>query len=279
VTARRGAGFSRIAPRARVRLADFDPAAKEGDKDDPASVRAMAKDLDALAKLQELLYAARTHAVLIVLQGIDTAGKDGTIRHVFSGVNPQGCRVAVFGPPSAEEAAHDYLWRVHRETPARGQIVIFNRSHYESVLVERVHRMVPKRIWAARFAEINAFEAMLAREGTIILKFFLDLSRAEQKKRLEERESDPEKRWKANPRDWQERKKWAAYRAAFEEMLSKTSTSEAPWYLVPSDHKWYRNLVIAKTIVGRLGTFRGAWRRAIVKRGEAARKAARAGGR
>ncbi len=257
-----------------MRLADFDPAAKIGDKDDPGVAIAMRRDLEALASLQELLYAARTNAVLIVLQGIDTAGKDGTIRHVFTGVNPQGCRVAAFGVPSAEEAAHDFLWRVHREAPARGQIVIFNRSHYESVLVERVHDLVPKKVWSARYAEINAFEAMLAREGTVVLKFFLHLSRGEQKKRLEKREADPDKRWKANPQDWRERKRWSAYRSAFDDMLSKTSTREAPWEVIPSDHKWYRNLVIASVIVGRLRGLRPAWKRAIRERGGAGKKEA-----
>lgn len=266
----------RVRPGRRVRLAGFDPAAKVGDKDDPAVALAMRRDLVALASLQELLYAARTHAVLVVLQGIDTAGKDGTIRHVFSGVNPQGCRVATFGVPSPEEAAHDFLWRVHRETPACGQIVIFNRSHYESVLVERVHRIVPKSVWSERYGQINAFESMLSAEGTVILKFFLNLSRAEQKKRLEEREQDPDKRWKANPDDWQERKRWGAYRSAFEEMLSKTSTDDAPWHVIPSDHKWYRNLAIASVIAGRLETFRGAWKRAIRERGKAEQKGARA---
>ncbi len=259
----------RILPARRVRLSNFDPAARVGDKDDPAVAIAMRRDLEALASLQELLYAAHMHAVLVVLQGIDTAGKDGTIRHVFSGVNPQACRVATFGVPSAEEAAHDYLWRIHRQTPARGQIVIFNRSHYESVVVERVHRIVPKSVWSARYGEINAFEAMLVREGTIVLKFFLNLSRAEQKKRLEEREADPDKRWKANPQDWQERRRWSAYRSAFDDMLSKTSTGDAPWHVIPSDHKWYRNLVIASVIAGRLEAFRGTWKRAIRERGRA----------
>jgi PPK2 family polyphosphate:nucleotide phosphotransferase len=262
----------RIRPGRRVRLADFDPAARVGDKDDAAVAVAMRRDLEALASLQQLLYAARTHAVLVVLQGIDTAGKDGTIRHVFTGVNPQGCRVATFGIPSAEEAAHDYLWRVHRQTPARGEIVIFNRSHYESVLVERVHGMVPKKVWSARYAEINAFEAMLVREGTVVLKFFLDLSRGEQKKRLEKREEDPDKRWKANPGDWQERKRWSAYRSAFDDMLSKTSTREAPWFVIPSDHKWYRNLVIAAAIVARLKKLRPGWKRAIRERGRDGKK-------
>ena len=261
-------GAHRVGPRERVRLADFDPGEKSGDKDDETNVRSMARDLAALASLQEFLYAARTHSVLVVLQGIDTAGKDGTIRHVFSGVNPQGCRVASFGVPTEEEAAHDFLWRVHRQTPARGELVIFNRSHYEAVLVERVHGLVPEKVWRERYGQINAFESLLAGAGTIVLKFFLHLSRKEQKKRLEAREDDPEKRWKANPRDWSERKLWDAYRKAFEEMLSKTSTRDAPWFVVPSDHKWYRNLVVAATLARRLETFRSGWKEAVRERGQ-----------
>ena len=228
----------------------------------------MERDLAALSRLQELLWAARTHSVLVVLQGIDTAGKDGTIRHVFSGVNPQGCRVASFGVPTEEEAAHDFLWRVHRQAPARGELVVFNRSHYEAVLVERVHALVPPKVWRGRYAEINAFESLLSGAGTIVLKFFLHLSRKEQKKRLEAREEEPEKRWKADPRDWTERKLWGEYRKAFDDMLSKTSTRDAPWFVVPADHKWYRNLVIARTLVEALGRHERGWKKAVRERGE-----------
>ena len=270
MTRRRSArGAFRVPPGRRVRPADLDPGAREGHKDDPKVERAMRRDVAALADLQERLYAARTHAVLVVLQGIDTAGKDGTIGHVFSGVNPQGCRVATFGVPTEEEAAHDFLWRVHRQVPARGELVIFNRSHYEGVLVERVHRIVPEGVWSARYAEINAFEETLARADTIILKFFLNLSRGEQRKRLEAREADPEKRWKANPVDWQERRRWNAYQDAFGDMLSRTSTAAAPWFVVPSDHKWFRNLVVARTLVSLLGAYRSEWERAIRERGRA----------
>ena len=267
-SAGRGFDLYRVPAGKRVRLEDLDPAEHRGSKDDAGVGKALARNLAELAELQELLYAAQTHSVLVVLQGIDTSGKDGTIRHVFSGVNPQGCRVATFGVPTAAEAAHDYLWRVHRETPARGELVIFNRSHYESVLVERVHALVPAGVWKPRYAEINQFERLLTNAGTIVLKFFLHVSRREQKKRLEARERDPDKRWKAHAQDWEERKKWGAYRAAFEEMLLRTSTASAPWYVVPSDHKWFRNLVIGDRIAARLRPHRKAWKAAIRSRTE-----------
>ena len=257
----------RIAPGAKVDLKRFDPADVGGLRAGAESGALMRKDIEALSALQERLFAARTHSILIVLQGIDTAGKDGTIRHVFTGVNPQGCRVVAFREPTPEEGAHDYLWRVHRETPAAGEIVIFNRSHYESVLVERVHRIVKKEVWKRRYAEINAFEDMLARSGTILLKFFLHLSKSEQKRRLKARLADPDKRWKASPGDWKERRLWKEYRQAFEEMLSRTSTRRAPWFVIPSDVKWYRNLLVAKTIVGSLQPHEKRWREAARRRG------------
>jgi PPK2 family polyphosphate:nucleotide phosphotransferase len=257
-----------IAPGANIRLKDFDAADTGGMRAGPASERRMRRDADALAGLQELLYAAQTHAVLIVLQGIDTAGKDGTIRHVFTGVNPQGCHVAAFREPTPEEAAHDYLWRVHRETPALGEITIFNRSHYESVLVERVHGIVPKEVWKKRYEEINAFENVLVRSGTIVLKFFLHISKSEQKHRLQARLADPDRRWKASPDDWKERRLWKEYRSAFEEMLSKTSTRRAPWFVIPSDVKWFRNLLVARTIVRALHPREKKWREAVRRRGK-----------
>lgn len=257
----------------RVELSRFDPSSTGGLRDGPRREEKMRKDLAQLGELQALLYAARTHAVLVVLQGIDTAGKDGTIRHVFTGVNPQGCRVASFKKPTEVESAHDYLWRVHRETPALGDMVIFNRSHYESVLVERVHRLVPKSVWRRRYAEIRQFEKVLHRSGTIILKFFLNLSRAEQKKRLEERLADPDKRWKANPEDWRERRLWDDYAEAFEDMLSETSTGHAPWFVIPSDAKWFRNLAVAERLVECLEEHAPKWRRAVRSRGAAVARA------
>jgi PPK2 family polyphosphate:nucleotide phosphotransferase len=260
----------RIKPGKSVSLSDFDPADTGKLRDRSIAEPRMARDLQSLFDLQELLYAARTHAVLIVLQGIDTAGKDGTIRHVFAGVNPQGCDVVCFKQPTDEEQLHDYLWRIHRAVPARGQIVIFNRSHYESVLVERVHELVERRVWERRYEEINQFERLLSRSGTIILKFFLNLSKAEQRRRLEARLKDPDKRWKANPNDWKDRKLWQSYRRAFEDMLSKTSTPHAPWFVVPSDIKWNRNLIVANRIVMALSRHRKSWRHAIRKRGKSA---------
>lgn len=259
-----------VKPGARVRLAEWDPAETGGLTEEQEVAGKMARDLEELAELQALLAAAQTHAVLIVLQGIDTAGKDGTIRHVFSGVNPQGCRVACFKVPTELERGHDYLWRVHQQCPAKGEIVVFNRSHYESVLVERVHDLVPRRVWEKRYAEIDAFERLLRRSGTIILKFFLNLSKKEQKERLLAREKDPVKAWKSNPGDWRERLRWDDYRAAYEEMLEKTSTKGAPWVVVPSDRKWYRNLVVARTIVGALREHRKEWEAAMLERGRRA---------
>jgi PPK2 family polyphosphate:nucleotide phosphotransferase len=204
---------------------------------------------EALEELQELLYAEGKHQVLIVLQGMDTSGKDGTIRHVFEGVNPQGVRVASFKKPTPIELDHDYLWRVHQHTPGKGEIVIFNRSHYEDVLVVRVHSLVPEAVWSKRYDHINAFERTLADEGTTILKFFLHIDLEEQKERFQARLDRPHKRWKFNPGDLEERKLWPAYTQAYEDVLSKTSTPWAPWYIIPANRKWYRNLVIATIIV------------------------------
>jgi PPK2 family polyphosphate:nucleotide phosphotransferase len=225
----------------------------EGDKGDGKEyLETLTRELEAL---QELLYAEHKHKVLVVLQGMDTSGKDGVIRHVFDGVNPQGVRVASFKKPTNEELAHDYLWRVHRHTPGKGQIVIFNRSHYEDVLVVRVHGLVPEATWSKRFAQINDFERLLAEEGTTIVKFFLHISLDEQKERLQARLDNPNKRWKFNPADLKERKLWPDYLEAYEAVLSKTSTEWAPWYIVPSNRKWYRNLVVGKVLVELLKGF------------------------
>jgi PPK2 family polyphosphate:nucleotide phosphotransferase len=209
-------------------------------------------NIERLIELQSLLYASASHSVLIVLQAMDAGGKDGAISHVFSGVNPQGCDVTSFKVPSHLELSHDYLWRYHRACPAKGMIGIFNRSHYESVLVERVKKIVPRDVWSQRYKQINQWEQMLISEKTVILKFFLHISRREQKKRLEARLTDKTKNWKLDPSDIGERKHWDAYTEAFEEMVEKCSTDEAPWYVVPSDHKWFRNWVISETIVRRL---------------------------
>jgi PPK2 family polyphosphate:nucleotide phosphotransferase len=243
----------RIKPGTKVELSRFDPAdrsAFEGDKD---AARYELKGLNQrLEELQELLYAEGRHKILIVLQAMDSGGKDGTIRHVFDGTNPQGVKVASFKKPTDQERAHDYLWRVHRHTPGSGEIVIFNRSHYEDVLVVRVHNLVPPEVWSRRYDHINAFEQMLVDEGTTIVKFYLHISKEEQKERLQARLDEPHKQWKFAKGDLAERQRWDEYRGAFEAALSKTSTGSAPWYVIPADRKWYRNLVVSRILVDTL---------------------------
>jgi PPK2 family polyphosphate:nucleotide phosphotransferase len=237
----------------KIQLSDWDPndrSAFDGEKD--IAGEHLEKLNRELEELQELLFAQNKHKVLIVLQGMDTSGKDGVIRHVFEGVNPQGVRVASFKVPTAEELAHDYLWRVHKQTPGKGEIVIFNRSHYEDVLVVRVHGLVPETVWKKRYQQINDFERALVEEGTTILKFFLHIDLEEQKARLQSRLDDPSKHWKFNPGDLAERKLWLEYTQAYEDVLEKTSTDRAPWYIVPANRKWYRNLVIATILVDTL---------------------------
>lgn len=208
-----------------------------------------------LEELQELLYAEGRHKVLVVLQAMDTGGKDGVIRRVFEGVNPMGVKVAAFKRPTPEELSHDYLWRVHRQTPGTGEITIFNRSHYEDVLVVRVHQLVSPAVWRKRYAQINAFERSLVDEGTTILKFFLHISKEEQRSRLQARVDDPTKHWKFSMGDLDERKLWNKYAPAYQAMLSRTSTAWAPWYVVPADRKWYRDLVVATVLVDTLEAF------------------------
>jgi PPK2 family polyphosphate:nucleotide phosphotransferase len=240
----------RIKPGSPVRLADWDPRDTGDVPPDKALGKARLKELNRrLEELQELLYAEDEHKLLIVLQATDTGGKDGTIRHVFDGTNPQGVKVASFKKPTPEELAHDYLWRVHAHTPGTGEITIFNRSHYEDVLVVRVHGLVPEGRWARRYDHINAFEKLLADEGTTIVKFFLHISKQEQAERLQARLDDPSKHWKFSLGDLDERRRWDEYQAAFEAMLSLTSTDHAPWYVVPADRKWFRNLVVASVLV------------------------------
>jgi PPK2 family polyphosphate:nucleotide phosphotransferase len=243
----------RIKPGTKLKLDEFDPD-DTGDykKNDDSKAKAKAATGELVAKLdqlQERLYANADRALLIVFQGMDTSGKDGTIKHVMSGVNPQGCKVATFRAPSSQELAHDFLWRVHREVPAKGHIGIFNRSHYEDVLITRVHKMISDKVATLRLDQIKEFEELLAENGTTILKFFLHISKDEQKERLEARIRDPEKRWKFNEGDLEERKLWNDYMNAFEDVLSATSTEHAPWYIVPANRKWYRNLVVADRVV------------------------------
>ena len=208
--------------------------------------------VERLAELQELLYAGHERKLLIVLQGMDTSGKDGTIRHVMQGFNPAGARVVSFKKPSDEELDHDFLWRVHAKVPAKGETVVFNRSHYEDVLIVRVHDLVPQAVWRKRYEQINAFERILDDNGTVILKFFLHISQDEQRKRLQARVDDPKKCWKFQPGDLHERKFWKDYMRAYEEALSQTSTESAPWYVVPANQKWYRNYVVGSVVAATL---------------------------
>lgn len=239
----------RVKPGQSFQLKDWDPGdtGKEDDKDEAREE--LLKLNQRLEELQELLFAEHKRRVLIVLQGMDTSGKDGVVRHVFEGVNPQGVRVVSFKAPTPEELDHDYLWRIHKPLPAKGEMVIFNRSQYEDVLVVRVHNIVPREQWEKRYDQINAFEKTLADEGTIILKFFLHISKDEQKERLQARLDDPTKHWKFSVGDLKEREYWNQYMEAYETALQRTSTREAPWYIVPADRKWFRDLLIARVIV------------------------------
>jgi PPK2 family polyphosphate:nucleotide phosphotransferase len=240
----------RVKPGSQIDLRDWDPndtSAYDGDKTEGKDQLLQLNRR--LEELQELLYAEHKHKLLIVLQAMDTGGKDGTIRKVFEGVNPQGVKVASFKAPTPEELDHDYVWRVHRHVPGKGEIVIFNRSHYEDVLVVRVHELAPPKVWKRRYTQINDFERMLAEEGTTILKFFLHIDLDEQKQRLQARLDDPRKRWKFNVDDLKERERWGEYMQAYADAISRTSTKWAPWYIVPSNRNWYRNLVVASTIV------------------------------
>ena len=240
----------RVDPGDDLDLSDHDTRATVGWDGDKEQGKAAALAANArLEALQELLYAEGKRRVLVVLQAMDTGGKDSTIRHVFDGVNPQGVKVASFKKPTEEELAHDYLWRAHAVVPADGQITVFNRSHYEDVLVVRVHDLVPEERWRKRYGHIRDFERLLADEGTTIVKIFLHISPEEQAERLQERLDNPEKHWKFATGDLAERKRWKDYIAAFEDALSETSTDHAPWYVIPADRKWYRNLVIANILV------------------------------
>lgn len=248
----------RINGQHKIRLRDFDPEDDGGLKREAAEEK-IERLREELSKLQELLYAGSENSLLIILQGRDTSGKDGTIRHVMGSFNPQSCSVASFKVPTEMELAHDFLWRVHARAPSRGQITIFNRSHYEDVLVARVHHLVPQRVWRARYHHIDQFEHLLAEAGTIILKFYLHISKAEQEKRLLEREEDPTKSWKLSVNDWQERAYWGAYTKAYEDAINRCSTEGAPWFVVPANKKWYRNLVVASAVVDALEPFRKRW--------------------
>lgn len=229
-----------------------------------------------LGELQELLYAAGTHALLVILQGIDTAGKDGAIRRVLRDVDPQGCRVVSFKVPTAEELAHDFLWRIHRQTPPRGMIGVFNRSHYEDVVVVRVKELVPEETWRPRYDHINAFERLLAESRTLIAKFYLLISKEEQEQRLLDREKEVEKAWKLNAGDWVERRSWDAYIAAYEDALTRCNTDAAPWHVIPADRKWFRDVAVAETLVNLLRPLRDDWLASLTAMGQAELKKVKA---
>lgn len=242
-----------VKPQSNISLIKFDAndtSLFSGNKDD---AKERLKELNnKIEKMQEILYAQNKHKLLVILQAMDTGGKDGVIKDVFEGVNPQGVKVANFKTPTEEELSHDYLWRVHKHTPGKGEIVIFNRSHYEDVLVVRVHNLVPEEKWEKRFGHINEFEKLLVDEGTTILKFYLHIDKEEQKERLKARLDDPTKHWKFRLGDLKERELWDEYMKAYEDVLYKTSTDYAPWYVIPSNKKWYRNIVVAEVIVDTL---------------------------
>ena len=225
-----------------------------------------------LFDLQDAMYGAKVNSVLVVLQGRDSAGKDGSIKHVVGCLNPRGVSVASFGVPTPEERAHDFLWRVHRHAPRRGEFAIFNRSHYEDVLVVRVHDLAPKPVWKERFGHIRDFEELLAEHGTIVLKYFLHITKDEQEGRLLEREESPATAWKLNPNDWKERDYWEAYTEAYEDAISKTAAKHAPWTIVPANAKWYRNFVIAESIADALRSHRKSWEKTLEEMGREGRE-------
>ena len=238
-----------VPPGTQVRLAEHDPD-YSGDYQRKGETKAeLQRNVERLRALQEVLWAEGKHALLIVLQAMDAGGKDGTIKQVMRGVNPQGCHVTGFKVPTEEELDHDYLWRIHKAVPRRGYIGIFNRSHYEDVLVVRVHGLVPEEVWQQRYEQINQFEKLLADTGTTILKFFLYISKEEQKERFEARLQDPRKNWKFSMKDVKERGHWDAYMRAYEDALNRCSTPWAPWHIIPANRKWYRNLAVSQVIV------------------------------
>jgi PPK2 family polyphosphate:nucleotide phosphotransferase len=242
-----------VQPGKSVKLKDFDPQFEGKILTKKSARKKIAEFQKEMDQLQFRLYAEQKHSLLICLQALDAGGKDGVVRHVIGCMNPQGCRVVSFKQPSPEELAHDFLWRVEKQTPKRGEIVVFDRSHYEDVLIVRVHNLVPKSVWSERYREINDFENRLADDGTHILKFFLHISKEEQLKRFKRRLDDPERRCKISEADYKEREFWSRYQAAYEDVLSKCSTKEARWFVIPSDQKWFRDLAIAQIIAQKTG--------------------------
>jgi PPK2 family polyphosphate:nucleotide phosphotransferase len=259
-------------PGRKVRLDDIPADPPKGITKDAARKR-FEKVGEELFALQDAMFGAKVNSVLVVLQGRDGAGKDGTIKHVVGCLNPRGVNVRSFGVPTELERQHDFLWRIHRHAPRLGEFSIFNRSHYEDVLVVRVHDLVPKKLWQLRYEHIADFEQLLAEHNTIVLKYFLHITKAEQEQRLLEREEEPDTAWKLNPRDWQEREYWDDYTRAYEDAISRTAAPHAPWIVVPANKKWYRNLVIAESLVGALREHRKGWRDRLEKMGKAGQAA------
>ncbi len=237
-----------VKPGSNLRLDKIDPGYTDKHETHETADKDTAKEVGRMDRLQYLLYADASRSLLIVLQGMDAAGKDGVVRHLFAGMNPQGTRVSDFKQPTREELAHDFLWRVHQRTPANGQVVIYNRSHYEDVLVARVNKLVPRSVWSKRYDVINDFEKMLSEHRTCILKFFLHISADEQLDRFRARLDDPARRWKISDSDYSVRELWPKYMEAYEEAIMRTSTKRAPWYVIPSNHKWFRNLAISRIV-------------------------------
>jgi PPK2 family polyphosphate:nucleotide phosphotransferase len=243
----------KVASGSKVKLKDFDANYKDGDK--AAAQNQLEKYTQRLAELQYLMYAENRRSLLIVLQAMDAGGKDGVIKHVVNSMNPQGCTVAAFKAPSIEELSHDYLWRIHKVTPSRGHVAIFNRSHYEDVLMVRVHNLVPKKVWSKRYDEINAFEKELVDNGTHILKFYLHIDKDEQLARFKQRLEDPSRQWKISELDYKEREYWDDYQSAYEDAINNCSTDYAPWYMIPANRKWFRNLAVSQILTETLESF------------------------
>lgn len=261
-----------IAPGTSLKLRKIDPACK-GDHETPEAAAAdIARNRTRLSRCQSLLYAGKEHAVLIILQALDAGGKDGAINHVFAAFNPQGAKVAAFKEPTPLERAHDFLWRIHPHAPAKGEITIFNRSHYEDVLVVRVHELIDKAAWETRYDRIRDFEKELAQSGTTILKFFLHISKEEQLARFAQRLDDPDRNWKISETDYSERALWDDYMTAYEDALSATSTHRAPWYVIPANHKWFRNLAVSQIVADTLEDLKMAWPKPTVDLADIKRK-------
>jgi PPK2 family polyphosphate:nucleotide phosphotransferase len=243
------------------------PTKSDGGMTEAEALARFAKQAIELERLQELLSAAGTHALLVVLQGRDASGKDGAIKSVAGAMNPGGTRVAAFKVPTPEERAHDFLWRIHKQTPGKGEVVFFNRSHYEDILVVRVHNLAPKEVWEKRYDDINNFENLLTDNNVIVVKFFLHVSKDEQERRLLDREANSEKSWKLNPSDWTERSFWDDYSAAYDDVLERCSMQNAPWYVIPGDNKWFRNVAMAEVLIEALKPYKAEWKASLAKLG------------